>query len=300
MAHNGSILLFKQSVVMPSFKEGELDSNGQPMKSPPTPPHEPSYQGLALDNIPALVEHTKETSALPTTNGVHADEKSTISNSKGTPYHDPALDDLTPRSPSSRLPVPITTSSHFGGRHASISGHELDARRANGEVSLSPQERQSVLSTKHSRERLRDTTRSSEISSIAVFSPTLTDPLDSGTRSHGPWKSLDRPNEGRILPPVSPDLRNNLRRTSNERALDSKKPRNLTINVNPNFVVPDGAPSSGRPRVPRALSTPASVKSPTGSISHENRRPQLSSRPEPPKPRNLVIPSHRILGEGRA
>ncbi|KAJ9651836.1 hypothetical protein H2198_008901 [Neophaeococcomyces mojaviensis] len=277
---------------MPSIEGGDLDLNGQPMKMLPTPPHEPSSGGLALNGILTLADYSDKLSTSSTGNGLHNGERSPESGLKITQYHDPALDDLTPRSPRLGLHVPVRTPNHPSGRHASVGGYESNMRRASYEVSLSPRAGERSLSKKYSRERLRDLTKVSDSSSVAVLSPTLSDSREPEIRSHVLPKPPHRADEGRALHSVSPALNDSLRRVSNERAPGSKGPRNLTINVEPDVCLPEGAPLSGRPRVPRALSTPASIKSPNGSILQENRKVRSSSKPDPSKPRNLVIPSH--------
>lgn len=82
--------------------------------------------------------------------------------------------------------------------------------------------------------------------------------------------------------------RDNARQVVQNRTLDTR-PRNLTIDPSSTKQKSEALAKSNRPRAPRTLSTPASVRSPI-NFSQDTRKARSYSRSEQPKPRALPSP----------
>ncbi|KAK5950300.1 hypothetical protein OHC33_008769 [Knufia fluminis] len=275
---------------MPTFEDGDFDHNGKPIRAPLTPPREPVYRGLALDGV---ITQLEEVAARPEFSDVAEKQDGRNGNVEGGSPVRPA---------DARLANPIATiqSSPRNGnetqptsQYASFNRGGLQIRRTSSELAAVPNERR--WSKENSSDKVRDYARSTDTASVAVLSPALSDQT---VESESGAQSLPRPllpvGEGQVLQTKSPSLSDATRRVSQDRATDIKRPRNLTIDVASDKGAAEAGSLASRPRVPRALSTPASSKSPNAATVQDQRKSRTYSRTDHSKPLNVSSSRHPL------
>lgn len=260
---------------MPVFEDGNHNHDTQHMIIPLTPPQEPERLGLAITEV---LERLEEAIV----------EVKNIDEPQGRPQQDvkltsPPLGDrmdnrkLTPKLPEPQLSSPQTqhrawTSSHADG--------DLRAPQPIGE------RRSSKLHANGISPRL------TESSSNRLLSPAFSDRTVDTDRESSIHDGSSAAKDESIRQDRSPSLSDASRYAGRDTHMDvNKRPRNLTIDVSSEKLLTNGSYISSRPRVPRALSTPANLKSPTSGGQPENRKSRTNSR-EQQKGRNVSVPRH--------
>lgn len=277
---------------MPNLENGVFDRNGHAIKTPITPPQEPTRNGL----YPSHIVEKLENSILPerlsgTINGQDV-------NTEGSKQQDNIARIPESRKSSSHHLAPVPPNgevSEHSSCHASFGGSQLKLRRTSSDQSTSRREKRS--SREYDGDKVREFARSPASSSFAILSPTASDKSADGEHTfHNVLKPLFPLEEGTVLGPITFPVSNGSRRISQERPSEVKRPRNLTIDVTCDRSVAEstGSASTSRPRIPRALSTPGSIKSPTASVTQEGRKARTNSRSDPSKPRNTSVPRHQL------
>lgn len=271
-----------------------MDRNGYTIKAPITPPQEPVRDGL----YPSGLVEKLEGAVLP--HPLLEERQERDARIQATTQREAVKRGSVDRRSSHQQSVLIqpSVSGKLGDqphqyRHASIGGGDLKLRRASSEMSVTSRERR--ISREYAGDKVRELARSPGLSSSSVLSPAISDKSVDGDHPPGTFlKPLLPVEEHVVLGSVGLPARDGIRRISQDRITDSKRPRNLTIDVGWDKVVPDslGSASTARPRIPRAMSTPGSMKSPAPSVTQENRKTRTSSRSEQPKPRNVSVPRH--------
>jgi len=276
---------------MPISEAGDFDQSGKPIKAPPTPPHEPACRGLALDGVVAQLEEEagrQETSIAQE----GYDDKNGIEARDGVVR--PSVTGITgpvtsPRHVTSPRNGDVT---HAVSRHSSVNRGQLTMRRTSSEMAVTLDERR--LSKGYVGDRVRDYTASTDSPSCAILSPTLsaqTPESESGPQS--PLTSLPSV-KGQPLQARTSSLSDAPRRTSQGSATEVRRPRHLTIDVVPHKVVVEADSPAIRPRVPRALSTPVSIKSPNTATRQDQRKSRAYSRTDHNRPRNVSASRHPL------
>lgn len=264
---------------MPSRDEGDLEKHDAQIKAPLTPPYEPESRGLAIDGV---ISQLEEVAALTEQHGHTADarhdhERQSFPNGKK------ANGVLNQRSPSIASPIihhvsPQLSESRTSSYISNLNGFDPRVRRTSSEFTVLRKERR--LSSEASAEKLKDLASSPGHVSISGLSPGLSDQ----NTEVGESTVLPRPliplEEGQVLQTRTSCVSDASRNLHADRYTEvSKRPRNLTIDVD------TGSKSSNRPRVPRALSTPANIQSPNPALQ-DQRKPRTASRVEQSKSRN--------------
>ena len=164
-------------------------------------------------------------------------------------------------------------------------------RRTSGEQAVNVHERRT--SKEYAEDKTREHTRNTHSPSIATLSPSLPAQI-AGTESgpQSPQRSLLQVEEGRVLQARSPSWSDAPHRVS--LAIETKRPRQLSIDVASGKSVVETEPGVRRPRVPRALSTPASINSPNIVTRSDQRKSRTYSRTDQSKPRNASASRHRL------
>ncbi|KAK5100204.1 hypothetical protein LTR70_001807 [Exophiala xenobiotica] len=268
---------------MPLFEAGDFDQSGKPIKAPPTPPHEPAYRGLALDGVVAQLE--KE-AAHPEVLNIQEGHNG----SNGIEARDGLVRPLATTQPGTST---IGNATQSVSRHASLNKEELKLRRTSSEIAVTPGERR--LSKGYVGGRVRDYAASTDSPSLVTLSPTSSvQTAESEFGPQSPQRSLFPVEEGHTSQTRSPSLTDAPRRFVQDRAIEIKRPRHLSINIVPENVVVEADSPPVRPRVPRALSTPTSIKSPNTATRQDQRKSRTYSRTDQTKPRNLSSSRHSL------
>lgn len=269
---------------MPTLEIGDLDRNGQLIKAPLTPPREPVRTGLAINGVIQRLESSISCEPHSTTGdedkqGEDGERRVVLQETLGLRSE------------------PVYSNSKAGEqkpRLSSLNGSESTLPRAGNEFAVSPRERK--FSKEYSGDKIKEFARSPGATSIAAFSPTISDKnTDGDALSIVPLKPLLSLEEHAVKAVGSP-TRDMSRRVSQDRSPDIKRPRNLTIDVGSDKIILENAGVSSvstmRPRVPRALSTPGSIKSQSPSVTQDIRKTRTTSRSDQSKSRNLSTPRH--------
>lgn len=265
---------------MPILENGTHDQPAQPIAVPLTPPQEPERNGVAIFEILERLEQPVQDPEK--SGGTHSAWQTEIAGPvKSTGSVLRSSDDsqsLTPNLPNiqnlgSSRQRPSWSSSHT----------DLDLRhRYRGE------RRPSRLYVNGSMPGNTDSTSS------AVLSPALTETTVDTDGASASQDGLSAARDTAFWQDRSPSLSDATRYRSREAVVEvSKRPRNLTIDVGTEKPPGNGTYLSNRPRVPRALSTPANLKSPSSAGLSDTRKSRTHSR-EQSKGRNASA-SRRIL-----
>lgn len=256
---------------MPGHDEGALEKHDGQLWAPLTPPHEAETRGLVINGV---VSQLEEAVAAYEENG--GSEGMTGGIERKSPSNGTHVNGVsTQRSPSLVSPVihqssPYLSDSRAPGQHISPNTLDPRIRRTSSEFTVLRKERR--LSSKASTEKLREKAGSPASTSIAVLSPALSDHNNDLSGTAGFPHSLIPLEEGQVLRTRTSSGNNAFPRIGADRhAEPGKRARNLTIDVDAS------SKSSNRPRVPRALSTPANIQSPT-SIAQDQRKSRTESR----------------------
>lgn len=269
---------------MPNLENGAVDRNGHAIKTPLTPPQEPIRNALYPSQLIETLENSLLPEPLPEAkqgHNSHPHERPRDEFTSGPAAH---------RKPSSQQSSHVqTTGNQQLTRHASLGGTGLKLRRASSEQSSMPKEKR--VQREYTGDRIREFAVSPALNSFALLSPAKSDKSVGEDFSQNAGKPLSPLEEGALLGPVKSPIADGFRRISHDGPSDSKRPRNLTIDVSWDKNTADAIGSASmRPRIPRAVSTPGSIKSPTASVTQEFRKARTASKSEQSKRNSSTTP----------
>ncbi|KAK5083755.1 hypothetical protein LTR05_006260 [Lithohypha guttulata] len=282
---------------MPAFDDGDLESEETSLKAPPTPPNEPERYGLAIEGIESCLKRPEpavETNGcIQTGTSTHDSRRALhISNGNNNQRYKDTLSDAKPLSPVVHQPTPYDRNGHIDSGQTSGKGFDYKSWRSNSELGLSPKERR--VHKDSSAEKPDNFAECSGPAFLAVHSSSFSEQATDTDGSPYLSSSWLPPAGGRLMQPRSPSISEASGHLSQATQLElNKRPRNLTIDVGQDKPAHGPTTMSDRPRVPRALSTPAMLKSPT-ALPQDYRKSRASSRTEQVKPRTHSNPRRQL------